>query len=83
MLLPDFCIGSHRICAIGNFDQQNSIEELKSQKKVGLTIASQTSVALLKALLKKYYRIQPIYTPKDPGPSLKMSTPRLSSAMKH
>jgi len=70
MLLPDFCIGSIGYVRSVILISRIPIEEL-NRKKVGLTIASQTSVALLKALLKKYYRIQPIYTPKDPGPSLK------------
>ena len=70
LLLPDFCIGSigyvRSVILISRFP----IEEL-NHKRVGLTTASQTSVALLKSLLKNYYNVNPEYVPKNPSPSLK------------
>jgi chorismate dehydratase len=70
ILLPDFCIGSIGYVRSVILISRLPIEDLNG-KRVGLTIASQTSVALLKALLKKYYHIEPLYTPVDPSPSLK------------
>jgi chorismate dehydratase len=70
VLIPDFCIGSigyvHSVILISRLP----IEELNG-KKIGLTSASQTSVILLKSLLKKYYNIEPEYTETNPNPSLK------------
>lgn len=70
MLLPDFCIGSIGYVRSVILISRVPLEDLNG-KRIGLTIASKTSVVLLKALLKKYYHIEPVYTPKDPSPSLK------------
>ncbi|MBU4580975.1 MAG: menaquinone biosynthesis protein [Proteobacteria bacterium] len=70
VLLPDFCLSSvgyvHSVILSSNLP----IEELH-EKRVGLSSASQTSVVLLKILLRRYYAIEPVYVPTDPNPSLK------------
>ncbi len=70
VLLPDFCIGSigyvRSVILISKFP----IEDL-NRKRIGLTSASQTSVILLKSLLKKYYNIEPEYMRTNPSPLLK------------
>jgi chorismate dehydratase len=70
VLLPDFCLSSvgyiHSVILSSNIP----IEELQG-KKVGLSSASQTSVVLLKMILRKYYSIEPLYVSTAPNPSLK------------
>jgi len=70
VLLPDFCLSSvgyvHSVILSSNIP----IEELHG-KKVGLSSASQTSVVLLKMILRKYYSIEPLYVSTVPNPSLK------------
>jgi len=70
VLLPDFCLSSvgyvHSVILSSNIP----IEELHG-KKVGLSSASQTSVVLLKMILRKYYSIEPLYVSTAPNPSLK------------
>jgi len=69
MILPDFCLASVGYVRSVILISKIPIEEL-DRKKIGLSRASQTSVVLLKCLLKKYYRIEPEYERKDPSPAL-------------
>lgn len=68
-LLKEFCLSSigyvRSVVLVSNVP----IEDLNG-KKVGLSSASQTSVILLKLLLKKYYHISPEYVPSAPLPDL-------------
>ncbi|QTA89772.1 menaquinone biosynthesis protein [Desulfonema magnum] len=70
MILPEFCLGSvgyvRSVILVSNVP----IEDLDG-KTIGLSRASQTSVVLLKSLLKQYYHIDPIYQPSDPLPVLR------------
>jgi chorismate dehydratase len=70
MILPDFCLASvgyvRSVILVSNVP----IEDL-DRKKIGLSRASQTSVVLLKTLMKQYYHIEPVYQSSDPLPVLK------------
>lgn len=68
-ILPDFCLSSIGYVRSVVLYSRVPIEELNG-KKVGLTIASETSVVLLKILLSKYYNVQPEYIKRGPGPDL-------------
>ena len=70
LLLPDFCLSSVGYVRSVILNSRVPIESLH-HKSVGLSRASQTSVALLKILLKKYYKVEPHYLPTAPKPSLK------------
>lgn len=69
IILPDFCLGSvgyvHSVILVS----KRPIEDLDGAR-VGLTSASQTSVALLKTLLEKYYDVTPDYVVTPPRPDL-------------
>lgn len=69
LLLPDFCLSS--IGYVGSVILRSNlpIEEL-DKKKVGLTSASDTSVLLLKMLMKSYYNVEPHYLKTRPNPSI-------------
>lgn len=68
-LIPDFCLSS--VGYVGSIVLRSKIpiEELH-EKNVGVTRTSQTSVILLKMLLKKYYHADPVYSVTDPNPTL-------------
>lgn len=70
LLLPDFCLSSVGYVHSVILSSTVPIEELQG-KRVGLSSASQTSVVLLKVLLRRYYALEPVYVPTDPNPSLK------------
>lgn len=70
LVLPEFCLSSIGYVGSVILISKVPIEDL-SGKKVGLTTASHTSVVLLKVLLKKYYKQEPVYIHADPRPSLK------------
>jgi len=70
LLLPDFCLSSIGYVGSVILISKFPIEDLNG-KKVGLTSASHTSVVLLKALLKKYYKQEPEYIKSHPRPLLK------------
>jgi len=70
VLLPDFCLSSEGYVHSVILSSNIPIEELHG-KKVGLSSASQTSVVLLKMILRKYYSIEPLYVSTAPNPSLK------------
>jgi len=70
LVLPEFCLSSIGYVGSVILISKVPIEDL-SGKKVGLTTASHTSVVLLKILLKKYYKQEPVYIHADPRPSLK------------
>lgn len=67
VILPDFCLSSVGYVKSVVLQSRLPIEELDG-KRVGLTTASETSVALLKILLKKYYGVSPEYMPVRPKP---------------
>jgi chorismate dehydratase len=67
VILPDFCLSSIGYVKSVVLQSRMPIEELNG-RRVGLTTASETSVALLKVLLSKYYRLQPVYVPVNPKP---------------
>lgn len=69
VLLPDFCLSSVGYVRSVILNSKIPIEYLHN-KKVGLSSASQTSVVLLKILLKNYYKVEPVYVPTQPKPSL-------------
>ncbi len=69
IILPDFCLASIGYVRSVILISRLPIEELDG-KKIGLTTASQTSVALLKTLLKKSYGIEPLYEDAPPRPHL-------------
>jgi len=69
VILPDFCLASVGYVRSVILISRLPIEDL-DHKNVGLSRASQTSVVLLKCLLKKYYRIAPIYQTIPPEPCL-------------
>lgn len=70
-LLSEFCLSSVGYVRSVVLVSNCPIEELNG-RKVGLSSASQTSVVLLKLLLQKYYRINPVYVPSPPLPNLNM-----------
>ncbi len=67
VILPGFCLSSVGYVKSVVLQSRIPIEELDG-KKVGLTTASETSVALLKILLSKYYNVKPEYIPVKPSP---------------
>ncbi len=69
VILPDYCLASVGYVRSVILISKHPIENLGS-KRVGLTNASQTSTALLKALLTKFYGVTPIYEPCAPKPDL-------------
>ncbi len=69
MILPDFCLASVGYVRSVILISRLPIEDL-DQKRIGLSNASQTSVVLLKSLLRKYYGIRPKYQPTRPSPTL-------------
>ncbi len=69
VILPDFCLASVGYVRSVILISRLPIEDL-NHKTVGLSRASQTSVILLKCLLKNYYRIEPSYRTVPPEPSL-------------
>ncbi len=66
-LLKEFCLSSIGYVRSVVLVSNCPIEDLGG-RKVGLSSASQTSVVLLKLLLQKYYRINPVYVPSPPLP---------------
>ena len=69
VILPDFCLSSIGYVRSVILISRMPIEDLDG-KRLGLSSASQTSVALLKILLERYYGIRPAYLPTSPRPSL-------------
>ena len=69
VILPDFCLSSIGYVKSVILQSHIPIEDLDG-KKVGLTTASETSVALLKVLLSKYYNLKPEYVPAGPSPDM-------------
>ncbi|HOP29967.1 MAG TPA: menaquinone biosynthesis protein [Spirochaetota bacterium] len=67
VILPGFCLSSVGYVKSVVLQSRVPIEELDG-KRVGLTTASETSVALLKILLAKYYKVNPEYIPVKPRP---------------
>jgi chorismate dehydratase len=68
-LLRDFCLSSVGYVRSVVLASNVPIEDLQG-KTVGLSSASQTSVILLKILLRKYYGITPMYVSSPPLPDL-------------
>lgn len=68
-LLPDFCLSSIGYVRSVVLISLVPVEYLDG-KRVGMSTASQTSVALLKILLQKYYGLQPEYVLSPPFPEL-------------
>lgn len=68
-LLPEFCLSSVGYVRSVVLISTMPIEYLDG-KKVGMSTSSQTSVALLKILLQKYYGLQPEYVESPPFPEL-------------
>ncbi len=68
-LLPDFCLSSVGYVGSVLLLSNSPIEELDN-RNIGITNASQTSVALLKVVLEKFYSLAPSYHSTDPRPSL-------------
>jgi chorismate dehydratase len=69
LLVPHFCLSSEGYVNSVLLRSKLPIEELDN-KKVGLTNASRTSVALLKILLHRYFKVNPIYEVTQPNPNL-------------
>jgi chorismate dehydratase len=69
LLVPHFCLSSEGYVNSVLLRSRQPIEELDN-KKVGITRASRTSEALLKILLHRYYRINPVYEVTPPNPNL-------------
>lgn len=69
VILPDFCLSSIGYVKSVVLQSHVPIEDL-DKKRVGLTTASETSVALLKVLLSKYYNVTPDYIPVKPRPDM-------------
>ncbi len=69
VLLPDFCLSSIGYVRSVILISTVPIEYLDG-KKVGLSSASQTSVALLRVLLNRYYHVKPEYVSSPPFPLL-------------
>lgn len=69
VILTDFCLSSVGYVKSVILQSHIPIEELDG-KRVGLTTASETSVALLKVLLSKYYNVKPEYVPVKPRPDM-------------
>lgn len=65
LVLPDFCLSSIGYVRSVSLRSNVPIEELDGGL-VGLTTASETSIALLKILLEKYYNLRPRYTSVSP-----------------
>ncbi len=68
-LLPEFCLSSVGYVHSVILASAVPIEDLHG-KRVGLSMASRTSVVLLKILLERYYGLQPVYVPTGANPSL-------------
>ena len=69
-ILPQFCLSSIGYVRSVILRSNLPIEDLDG-RSVGLTSASETSVALLKILLEKYYHLKPRYVPVAPNPDMK------------
>ncbi|OPZ57512.1 MAG: Chorismate dehydratase [Deltaproteobacteria bacterium ADurb.Bin510] len=69
VILPDYCLASVGYVRSVILISKHPIENLDA-KRVGLTNASQTSTALLRALLTKFYGVTPVYEPCAPKPDL-------------
>jgi len=69
-VLPEFCLSSIGYVGSVILISKIPIEHL-DHKKVGVTTASHTSVVLLKALFKNYYKLAPVYVSTNPRPTLK------------
>ncbi len=70
LILPDFCLSSIGYVKSVILISRLPIEDLDG-RSVGLSSASQTSVVLLKLLLKNHYGITPRYVPVSPAPGLR------------
>jgi len=70
LVLPDFCLSSIGYVGSVILISKVPLEDL-NRKKVGITMASHTSVVLLKVLLKNYYKLEPVYVSVVPRPELK------------
>ncbi len=70
LILPDFCLSSIGYVGSVILISKVPIEDL-SGNKVGITTASHTSVVLLKILLKRYYKQEPVFIQTDPRPTLR------------
>ena len=68
VLLPEFCLSSMGYVGSVVLRSRVPIEDLGG-KTVGITLASHTSVILLKMLLQKYYGIKPNYRVTSPNPA--------------
>lgn len=69
LLHNEFCLSSVGYVRSVVLMSRAPIEELGGAR-VGLTMASQTSVILLKILLEKHYGLKPLYEPALPRPDL-------------
>ncbi len=69
LILPDFCLSSVGYVRSVVLRSRVPIEDLDG-RRLGLSSASQTSVVLLKTLLRKHYGIEPAYLPTTPSPLL-------------
>mgnify|MGYP001283704996 CR=1 FL=1 len=69
VILPDFCLSSIGYVKSVILQSHVPIEDLDG-KRVGLTTASETSVALLRVLLSRYYNVKPEYVPVSPRPDM-------------
>lgn len=67
VILPGFCLSSVGYVRSVVLQSRVPIEDLDG-KRVGLTTASETSVALLKILFSRYYNVKPEYIPVKPNP---------------
>jgi chorismate dehydratase len=67
VLLKDFCLSSEGYVRSVVLNSRYPIEDL-SDKTIGLTRASKTSMVLLKILLQKYYDVNPNYVTVEPDP---------------
>ena len=68
-VLPQFCLSSIGYVGSVILISKVPIEDLGG-RRIGLTSASHTSVVVLKILMERYYRLQPVYVPADPRPTL-------------
>jgi chorismate dehydratase len=68
-LVSDFCLSSVGYIGSVVLRSRIPIENLDG-KRIGITRASSTTAALLKTVLRRYYKIEPIYTVTPPNPSL-------------
>ncbi len=68
-IVPRFCLSSIGYVRSVILRSNLPIEDLNG-RKVGLTSVSETSVALLKIILEKYYKLKPVYVPVRPNPDM-------------